>query len=204
MPESESRTVTGASERMRAPALLLSSLCCCARAAAAAASSTSGPPPAVLPAVPAWSLFGNTTTAPGDRAGFYTAETIQHWPAGRVVRNVSHPSLQPFLADPAHPNNDGTAVIIAPGGAYKWLTWDAEGVDIAAWLNSIGISAFVLKYRVPFRPWLCRPGYGCRSGEAPLIDAQRAVGLLRSRAPVQRPAICYESCHHVPSFIDDS
>ena len=121
-----------------------------------------------------WLLFGNRT-APGDRAGFFTAETTEHWPAGRVIRNVSHPSLVPHLADPAHPQHDGTAVVVAPGGAYKWLTWDAEGADIAAWLNSIGVSAFLLKYRVPFRPWLCKPGYGCRSGEAPLMDAQRAM-----------------------------
>ena len=134
------------------------------------------------PSTAEWSLFGENITAPGDRTGYYTAETVQHWPAGRVIRNVSHPSLQPFLVDSSHPRFDGTAVIVAPGGAYKWLTWDAEGVDIATWLNSLGISAFVLKYRVPFRPWLCRPGFGCRSGEAPLIDAQRAVGLLRSRS----------------------
>jgi len=106
----------------------------------------------------AWPLFNGT--APGDRAGFFTPETTEIWPAGRVVRNVSHPSLTPFLADPDHPKNVGTAVIIAPGGAYKWLTWDAEGVDIALWLNSIGVSAFVLKYRVPFRPWLMQPGFG--------------------------------------------
>ena len=69
------------------------------------------------------------------------------------------------------------------GRSYKWLTWDAEGVDIALWLNSLGISAFVLKYRVPFRPWLMQPGFGHTFGTAPLIDAQRAVGMLRQRAP---------------------
>jgi len=130
---------------------------------------------------PAWPLFNGT--APLDRAGFFTNETTEIWPAGRVIRNVSHPSLTPFLAAADHPANVGTAVVIAPGGAYKWLTWDAEGVDIAMWLNSIGISAFVLKYRVPFRPWLMQPGYGHTFGTAPLIDAQRAVGMVRHRAP---------------------
>ena len=123
-------------------------------------------------------FFQNSSPKTGvqeDLPGFFTAETTEHWPAGRVIRNVSHPSLVPHLADPAHPQHDGTAVVVAPGGAYKWLTWDAEGADIAAWLNSIGVSAFLLKYRVPFRPWLCKPGYGCRSGEAPLMDAQRAM-----------------------------
>jgi len=50
-----------------------------------------------------------------------------------------------------------------------------EGYDIAAWLNSIGVSAFVLKYRVPARSWL-------PFGGAPLMDAQRAMGLVRQMA----------------------
>ena len=54
-------------------------------------------------------------------------------------------------------------------------------VQVAAWLNSIGISAFVLKYRVPFRPWMMVPGYGHTYGLGPLMDAQRAMGLVRSR-----------------------
>ena len=58
---------------------------------------------------------------------------------------------------------------MAPGGAYSILAVDREGNDIAQWLNSIGVSAFVLKYRVPSRGWL-------PFGAAPLMDA-----LLRSR-----------------------
>ena len=50
-----------------------------------------------------------------------------------------------------------------------------EGVDIAAWLNGIGVSAFVLQYRVPGRSWL-------PFGAAPLMDAQRAMGLVRQMA----------------------
>ena len=72
------------------------------------------------------------------------------------------------------PNAD-SAVIVSPGGGYGFLAIDREGTDIAAWLNSIGVSAFVLKYRVPGRSWL-------PFGGAPLMDAQRSMGLVRGMA----------------------
>ena len=62
------------------------------------------------------------------------------------VHNVTKPTLTPHLV----PGAD-SAMIVAPGGAYSLLAIDREGNDIAKWLNSIGISAFVLKYRVPDR-----------------------------------------------------
>lgn len=83
--------------------------------------------------------------------------------------NVSVPTLTPFLV------NSNSAVIVAPGGGYSLLAWDKEGTDIAKFLNGIGVSAFVLKYRVPARPWLS-------FGEAPLMDAQRALGMVRYHA----------------------
>lgn len=63
---------------------------------------------------------------------------------GTIVMDVSHPSLTAFL--PQNPN--GTAVIIAPGGAFHVLAFDLEGTEVAKWLNTKGITAFVLKYRV--------------------------------------------------------
>src|SRR5436190_14432840 len=63
---------------------------------------------------------------------------------GTIVMDVSHPSLTAFV--PANPN--GTAVIIAPGGAFHALAFDLEGTKVAKWLNEKGITAFVLKYRV--------------------------------------------------------
>eukprot|EP01051_Picozoa_sp_SAG22_P021231 SAG22_NODE_4606_length_1219_cov_1.709821_1_plen_141_part_00 len=132
------------SRRCRLAALLAGS------AATAHIIAAAAPPPPPDGGTP-WLLFRNDT-APSDREGFYSPETTQHWPAGRVIRNVSHPSLVPFPAA-AGPGGaaagTGTAVIVAPGGAYKWLTWDAEGVDIALWLNSLGISAYVLKCEPP-------------------------------------------------------
>ena len=64
----------------------------------------------------------------------------------RVVYNVSQPTLTAFLPDSAIAT--GTAIIIAPGGAFHTLSIDREGFDVAKWLAARGIAAFVLKYRV--------------------------------------------------------
>ena len=92
------------------------------------------------------------------------------------LTNVTRPTLSIFR--PAAAENTGAAMIICPGGGYWNLAWDLEGEEVAAWLNSLGITGVVLKYRVPRRPGqpeeLPAPG--------PLLDAQRAVSLLRSRS----------------------
>jgi acetyl esterase/lipase len=67
---------------------------------------------------------------------------------------------------------NGTAVVVCPGGGYGFLAVDHEGHQVAEWLNSLGVSAFVLKYRIA-------PRY---RHPAPLDDAQRALRLVRSRA----------------------
>ncbi|WP_205123417.1 alpha/beta hydrolase-fold protein [Maribacter aurantiacus] len=64
----------------------------------------------------------------------------------KVVYNVTDPTITAYLPHKASAN--GTAVIIAPGGAFHTLSIQSEGVDVAKWLNSKGIAAFVLKYRV--------------------------------------------------------
>jgi acetyl esterase/lipase len=89
---------------------------------------------------------------------------------GARVEDVTIPTLTPHLVEGAT-----HAVVICPGGAYEFLSWELEGTAVAAWLNSLNVSAFILKYRVPARPWL-------PFGGAPLMDAQRAMGLLRSNA----------------------
>ncbi len=71
--------------------------------------------------------------------------------------------------------NTGTAVVICPGGGYGHLAMDHEGHQIARWLNSLGVVAFVLKYRHRNSG----AGYG---HPAPLQDAQRAVRMVRCRA----------------------
>ncbi len=95
--------------------------------------------------------------------------------SGGILRisNVSKPSLAVFPANPKHAN--GTGVLVCPGGGYNILAYEHEGVAICEWLNSIGVTGFLLKYRVPRRK--NRPKY-----EAPLQDAQRAIGLIRKNA----------------------
>jgi acetyl esterase/lipase len=95
----------------------------------------------------------------------------------RMVTNVTSPTITPYLVSGAD-----AAMVIAPGGGYNGLAVDREGADIAAWLNSVGVSAFVLKYRVPGRVWL-------PFGGAPLMDAQRAMGLVRAMAGGDVPSL---------------
>ena len=93
---------------------------------------------------------------------------------GTVLRKVHRPELSVFTA-PADKSN-GTAVIICPGGGYTILAWDWEGTKMAKWFNSLGVTAFVLKYRLPH--WETEE---CRDQVA-LMDAQRAMRLVRKRA----------------------
>ncbi len=64
----------------------------------------------------------------------------------KVVYNVAKPTLTAYLPDSSIAN--GTAVIIAPGGAFHTLSIESEGIDVAKWLNAKGVAAFVLKYRL--------------------------------------------------------
>ena len=64
----------------------------------------------------------------------------------RMVRNVVKPTLTVYLPDRAKAN--GTAIVICPGGGFRFLSWDSEGVEVAKWLMERGVSAFVLKYRL--------------------------------------------------------
>jgi acetyl esterase/lipase len=65
----------------------------------------------------------------------------------RAITDVSQPTVTVYL--PAKEKANGTGIVIAPGGGYQHLAIDKEGHDVARWLNTIGIGAFVLKYRLP-------------------------------------------------------
>jgi acetyl esterase/lipase len=88
--------------------------------------------------------------------------------------DTDKPNLTVYLA-PADKAN-GTAVVVCPGGGYAGLAMDHEGKQVAEFLNSLGVSAFVLKYRTANKE---RPG---PLHPAPLTDAQRAIRLVRSKA----------------------
>jgi acetyl esterase/lipase len=94
----------------------------------------------------------------------------------RLVTNVTKPSISIYR--PAKEKNTGTAVIICPGGGYWNLYWELEGEEVAAWLNSLGVTGIILKYRVPRRPDDTKG----EPARRPLQDAQRAVSLIRSKA----------------------
>jgi acetyl esterase/lipase len=64
----------------------------------------------------------------------------------RRLRNVTRPTLTVYLPDPASAN--GTGIVVLPGGGFRILAIDHEGNEVARWLNSLGVAAFVLKYRV--------------------------------------------------------
>jgi acetyl esterase/lipase len=93
----------------------------------------------------------------------------------RVIRlgNVSSPTLTVYR--PPKEKSTGAAVVVFPGGGYSILAMDLEGTEICEWLNSIGVTGVLVKYRVPARKEMPRHA-------APLQDAQRAVGLVRHRA----------------------
>jgi acetyl esterase/lipase len=86
--------------------------------------------------------------------------------------NVSSPTLTIYA--PSR-NNTGAAVIVFPGGGYNILAIDLEGTEVCDWLNSAGITCVLVKYRVP------NTGPYPKSSAA-LQDAQRATGMVRSRA----------------------
>lgn len=94
----------------------------------------------------------------------------------KLITNVTKPTLTIYR--PAVDKNTGTAMVICPGGGYWDLYWELEGEEVAAWLNSQGMTGIILKYRCPRRPNDVRgePALG------PQLDAQRAVSLVRSRA----------------------
>ncbi|GAB4409597.1 MAG: hypothetical protein OHK0039_13410 [Bacteroidia bacterium] len=93
---------------------------------------------------------------------------------GRAYIQVADPDIEVYL--PVAYRRTGAAVVICPGGGYGLLAWDWEGTEMARWFNSIGVAAFVLRYRLPKAH-----SAGC-SDVVALADAQRALRLVRSRA----------------------
>lgn len=100
------------------------------------------------------------------------------WPDGAPGAAGSEDSDKPTLAPYLVPEGrgTGTAVIVCPGGGYVNLSMDKEGDQIARWLNSIGVTAFVLKYRLG-------PKY---RHPVELGDAQRAIRIVRHKAAAYR------------------
>jgi acetyl esterase/lipase len=122
-----------------------------------------------------------------DEVGKIGAETVRMSPklsrkevevteSTRLVTNVTKPTITIYR--PAKDKDTGTAMLICPGGGYWNLYWKLEGEEVAAWLNKLGVTAILLKYRVPRRPDEPKG----EPARRPLQDAQRAVSLVRSKA----------------------
>ncbi|MDR1746001.1 MAG: alpha/beta hydrolase [Tannerella sp.] len=89
------------------------------------------------------------------------------------VTNVSDPTITIYEA--SEEVASGAAIIVCPGGGYNILAYDLEGDEVCLWLNELGITSVLLKYRVPRRE-------GKEKHEAPLQDLQRTVSYLRTHA----------------------
>ncbi|MBO0947087.1 alpha/beta hydrolase [Fibrella forsythiae] len=112
------------------------------------------------------------------------------WPAGKMpntkgmrltdsianerIYRVGTPGMYTFF--PSIQENKGAAVVICPGGGYERLAYIISGQQLAKWFNTMGISAFVLNYRLPNSPDLIQRELG------PLQDAQRAMQVIRANA----------------------
>ena len=93
----------------------------------------------------------------------------------RMLQAITRPRLDVFRA--VKPN--GAAVILAPGGGYRYVVIDKEGYELARWLNARGVTVYVLFYRLPGDGW-------ANGADVPLADAQRAMRIVRSRAKPDR------------------
>lgn len=122
-------------------------------------------------------------------------ETVRLWPAGApggegvtVAAIVPERSTDPAFHDryaqyttdpiltvmrPERPN--GAAILLIPGGGYRWSVVDKEGLDVARVFAAAGVTCLVLRYRLPSDGWAAGP-------DAPLQDAQRAMRIIRARA----------------------
>jgi len=98
------------------------------------------------------------------------APTIDNSKEDNILRynEVTNPAIE--IWQPESNINNGSAVIVCPGGGYQILAYDLEGTEVAAWLNKLGYTAFVLQYRIPDK----KPGA--------LQDAQRAIRIVRENA----------------------
>ncbi len=118
--------------------------------------------------------------APGEKGGIgvetNTSKPNEKLVAGKPVVRLGHVSIPTItLYRPAKHKDTGAAVVVCPGGGYNILAMDLEGTEVCQWLNSLGVTGVLLKYRVPAREGLERYA-------APLQDAQRALGMVRFHA----------------------
>ena len=115
----------------------------------------------------------------------FSQEPVSLW-EGYAVPHGTQVTLTPFLAEN---NREGISVIVCPGGSYYWLDEENEGDDVARWLQSNGISAFVLRYRaagIGAFVWHHRRLFRGKQYPDMLTDAQRALQWVKQHAEMYR------------------
>ena len=127
------------------------------------------PPPQAAPVLTSIPLWPHGAPGVGKR-GAEAEVARDYW-----VRNIQRPSIIAFPAAPAH--NTGAAVVIFPGGGHKLLVWTNEGTKVATALNRMGVSAFVVKYRLANE---AGSTYTVEGDAAD--DARRAIRWVRAHA----------------------
>ena len=120
-------------------------------------------------------LWPADSSAPGDESLTLPEEQLELKGNHKIeiITNVAKPTLVWYPA-PAK-NNSGPSVLVCPGGGYNVLAYSHEGKEVCDWLNSIGVNAGLLKYRVPRRKDVPKH-------QAPLQDVQRAIEIIRSKS----------------------
>jgi len=114
---------------------------------------------------------------------------VEHQVGGAQERWISHVGRASLIVYPAAKDKaSGAAVIVCPGGGYQNLVIDAEGRDVAQWLSSIGVTAFVLKYRLPLTQGapntVPSETKGAVEALLPAVeDARLALKIVHDRAP---------------------
>lgn len=103
---------------------------------------------------------------PGNAASEPEAEMPNKGDNVQRITNINNPTLSLFPAK----NKNAPAVIVCPGGGYNYVTYNKEGVEVAEWFNSLGITAIVLKYRTP------------KNRDGAFQDLQRSISLTRENA----------------------
>ena len=167
---------------------LLGGLTAIGVAAAVAPRTASAGPTAITysgPSIPLWP--GN---APGSPAQLPTRKVTQKSTNpdfdDRWITGVAHPSLE--VRRPAY--QDGSAVILMPGGGYGFLAWDNEGEEQARWLTERGVTCFILSYRLPDEGWANRAhrsAAGC-----PARHASGAPACSRLRRSIPSGSACWD------------
>jgi acetyl esterase/lipase len=176
---------------------------CTALGTPTARADAPGPPAATESAmqpIPTPDQPGALPLYPGTAPGSEGTTQVEQWEQAkgdRIARNVTRPTLTPFL--PARGKATGAGVIVAPGGGYVLLSMDKEGYQVARWLADHGVAAFLLKYRVnptpageaefaEFGRRTFQPKAGpvkpadLPHGELAVADGQEALRMVRRRA----------------------